>query len=68
MTIIQDDENEYNIGSPYPYYAVKLTSDEAKRIHHREMIIYDIEGKTLFEIKDENGKPTGEMMFFVIFK
>jgi len=51
-----------------PYIAVPVTAEESKQIEFREMEFYSVNGKTLFEVKDKDGKPTGEYVFYVMFK
>lgn len=64
----ENDENEFGIGSPYPYVAIKLTNEQFKQIEYRKMDIYHTDGRTFFEEKDKDGKLTGNTVFFLIFK
>lgn len=60
--------DEYGLGvGSIPHVAIKLTPEQVELITHKKMDFYSIEGKTLFEVRGEDKKPTGEMMFFVVF-
>lgn len=50
-----------------PYYSIKLTPEEVKEIEFKKINFYHCDGKTLFEVRDKDGKLTGEHMLFVIF-
>lgn len=65
--LIRDDEFGLLTGE-IPYCSVKLTAKEVEEIKHKRMDFYSTDGKTLFEIRDKEGKATGEYMFFVIFR
>lgn len=52
----------------FPYYALKLTPEQAEAVKGKTAGIYEIEGKQLFDIKPSLGKPNlGEKMLFVVF-
>lgn len=53
---------------PIPYYAIVLTSEQAKKVEHTEITFFTIEGRTLFPVKDSNGKETGEFVLYVLFR
>lgn len=50
-----------------PYVGVKLSASEAEHILSKGMLFFEANGNTLFQVKDEEGNPTGEFMLFVIF-
>lgn len=60
-------KDEFEIGTKLPYYAVRLTFEEAELIKGKTITIYETDGKFLFSVRDENGNLTGEMIFFVMF-
>lgn len=49
------------------FYGVQLTQEQFQLIKSREIQIYDSDGIKLFPIV-KDGKPTGEYMFYVIFR
>ena len=51
-----------------PYVSIILNKAKSDEIAHKEITIYQHEGKQLFEMKDNLGNPTGEMVFFVVFR
>jgi hypothetical protein len=68
MTLITDDEFGI-LGTrgkdSYPYYAIRLTAEQAKEVEGKTAGIYEIEGRQLFDVKTD--KITGEKMLFVVF-
>jgi len=61
------DEYGLLIGN-IPYIGVKVKAENIKKIENKMMEFYVSDGRTLFEVKDENGNPTGDAIFFVVFK
>lgn len=59
-------------GPPKPnitFYGIELTNEQAKQIECKKINIWhNQEGRTLFEIRDRNDKPTGKYMVYVIFE
>lgn len=51
----------------FPFYGIEITKDQLKLIGKRIAGIYEVEGKQLFEIRDETGKLTGNKMLYVVF-
>lgn len=51
-----------------PYIAVRIDRDRWPEVMGRPIQIYEIEGRKVFDIKDKKGNPTGDMVFFVVFK
>jgi hypothetical protein len=56
----QDEEDNNKI----PYYAIKLTPEQAKAVKNKIAGIYETDGKQLFEIK---GDIEGEQMLYVVW-
>lgn len=50
-----------------PYYAIKLTAEQAEKVKNRKLMFYETDGKTLFDIKNSKNVPTGEKMLFILF-
>lgn len=65
--MIQSNQSE-DIDIKMPFYAVTLTAEQAKAVEFHTMEFYSINGKTFFEVKGPDGKPTGEWAFYVVFK
>lgn len=65
LFMVTDDS--FDLGTNQPYFAMKLTAEEAKLIEGKEIILYEIEGKSIFEVRN-NGQPTDERVMFILFK
>lgn len=64
--MIEDDV--FGLGVSIPYYSIILTPEQAKKVEYSKISIYNIDGKTLFEVRDNSGKLTGEYTLFVTFQ
>lgn len=51
-----------------PYYAIKLTPEQAEAVQFTKLNFFASNGKTMFAVKDKDGKETGEQMIFVTFE
>lgn len=66
-------EDEFGIlpgsenGKKVPYYSIKLTQVQAREVRDKKPMIYCTLEKEFFEVRGLDGKPTGELMLFVVF-
>lgn len=51
-----------------PYYGIKLTPEQVKVIKNKQLDFVSMNGRTMFPIKDKEGKETGEYMVYVIWR
>jgi hypothetical protein len=62
------ESSEFELGDKkVPYFGIKLTPEQAKLVEHTELDFLRIDGRTMFEVRDENGVKSGYLIF-VIFK
>jgi hypothetical protein len=62
--MVKDDA--FDLGTTKPYFAMKLTAEEAKLVEGKDVSLYQIEGRSIFEVRD-NGQPTDERVMFIVF-
>ena len=58
------DEDELGLEG-IPYYGLKLTPEEAKAVEGKIAGIYEIDGRQMFECRDENHQSTGKILYIV---
>ena len=48
-------------------YRIVLTKEQVELIKYKKIDIASTDGRTIFEVKDKKGNPTGEYVLYVIF-
>ncbi len=71
ITNILHEDDEFGLLPPekkeIPYVSFKLTAEQVEKIKLKQPILYQVEGKKFFRIKDENGNWTDDYVMFLMF-
>lgn len=62
-----ETDDAFGLGIEQPYAGIALTAEQVKLIEGREIVIYKCDGKSIFEVKNDN-KQTISYVMFIVFK
>lgn len=65
--IYLNDEHDLCSGDKIPYIGFELTKEQAKTLKGKKPEIFSADGRTMFDIKDKDGKWKGNKIIYILF-